>query len=474
MSDTIAAIASGAGNAAIGVIRVSGDDCLSIAGGIFRDFRGSRIRLEDLAPGTVKHGWICDGSQTVDEVLLILFRGPHSYTGEDAVEINCHGGSFVMGRVMELLVRSGARLANPGEFTRRAFLKGKMDLSEAEAVMDVISSGNRLALANSIRQLKGSLGKKMKSIREELLYQTAYIESALDDPEHLSLDGFPEKLKDSVLRIKGEIADLIDGFRQGRILREGIRVVLSGKPNAGKSSLLNAILEMQRAIVTDVPGTTRDVLEESYQLDGLPLRLIDTAGLRPTDEEVEKIGVSIAKKQAREADLLLYIIDSAKETDPGDRKELLQLFDEDGGNIPKGIFVLNKEDLAEKTGPSDVRAVLDPEGLFSDWPVIPVSAKDGTGLAELKEAMRESIRTGDLIDGMSSEREFITNLRHRDLLVRTNIHLDRVLESIDAGLPEDFFTIDLMAACEELGTVTGETARDDLIDEIFRRFCTGK
>ena len=399
-----------------------------------------------------------DGDDTIDEVLVLLMRGPHSYTGEDTVEIDCHGGVFVTKKILETVIKYGARPAEPGEFSKRAFLNGRMDLSQAEAVIDIINSKNEYALKSSVNQLKGSVHKKIKEIREEILYHTAFIETALDDPEHISVDGYGDKLRGVVDKLMAEIKKLLDTVDNGRIIREGIKTVIVGKPNAGKSSLLNTLLGEERAIVTDIAGTTRDVLEENIQLQGVSLNIMDTAGIRHTEDIVEKIGVDKARANAEEADLIIYVVDSSIPLDENDF-EIINMIRE-----KRAIILLNKTDLS---------SVVDKDEL-KKWitkPMIEISAKEETGIHELESTLKEMFYHGEL---SFNDEIYITNARHKAALNDAYQSLGKVMDSIENQMPEDFFTIDLMDAYESLGSITGETIGEDLVNEIFSKFCMGK
>ena len=362
-SDTIAAVSTAMSSSGIGIIRVSGEKAFAIADRIYKSPEGKK-RLKDQPSHTIHYGYICDGEEILDEVLVMLMRAPRSFTTEDTVEINCHGGVYAMQRVLETVIKNGARPAEPGEFTKRAFLNGRMDLSQAEAVMDVIEAKNEYALKNSVNQLKGSVCRKIKEIREKIIYHIAYIESALDDPEHISLSGYCEKLqKENEAWIK-DIKKLINSADNGRIMTEGIKTVILGKPNAGKSSLLNKLSGTEKAIVTDIAGTTRDVLEQNINIHGITLKLMDTAGIRSTEDIVEKIGVQRAKEYAMDADLILYVVDSSTQLDENDMQiiNLLQ--------GKKAIVLLNKSDLDPVTTESILQEKI------GDHKIISVSAKD--------------------------------------------------------------------------------------------------
>ena len=320
--DTIAAIATAMSNSGIGIVRISGEDALDIITKIYRSKSGKC--LADQKSHTIHYGYIADGEEFIDEVLVMLMKGPHSYTGEDTVEIDCHGGVFVVKRILETVIKYGARPAEPGEFTKRAFLNGRIDLSQAEAVIDVIEAQNEYALKSSVSQLKGSVHEKIGEVRAEILYHTAFIETALDDPEHIDVDGYGEILRGIVEKLLEELQKLIDSADNGRIMKEGIRTVIVGKPNAGKSSLLNVLVGEERAIVTDIEGTTRDILEEHINLHGVSLNIIDTAGIRDTKDVVEKIGVDRAKSQMNDADLIIYVVDVSRPLDEND-SEIMQM-----------------------------------------------------------------------------------------------------------------------------------------------------
>lgn len=453
---TIAAISTGMTSSGIGIVRISGPEAFAVADRMYR--AKSEKRLSEMPTHTIQYGFIADGDEVIDEVLVMLMRAPRSFTAEDTVEINCHGGVYAMKRILELAVKSGARLAEPGEFTRRAFLNGRIDLSQAEAVIDVIQAKNEYALKSSVSQLKGSVLKVIRAMREKILYEVAFIESALDDPEHISLDGYPERLKDKVSGIKQELEALIASSENGKRIREGIKTVIVGKPNAGKSSLLNVLLGEERAIVTDIAGTTRDTLEEEIQIHGISLQVVDTAGIRDTQDKVEKIGVEKALSYAEDADLILYVADAAVRLDENDLRIIDKIRDK------KVIVLLNKMDLAAVTSEEDIKKIL-------DKPVIPVSAKEESGIDLLENTIKEMFYEGNL---SFNDEVYITNLRQKAALEAALESIERVEESICMQMPEDFFSIDLMSAYEELGNITGESVGEDLINEIFGRFCMGK
>ena len=456
-SDTIAAIATALTNSGIGIIRVSGNEAFDIVDRIFRP-KNKRKKLKEEKTYTVHYGHIQDGDEIIDEVLAIVMRGPHSYTAEDTVEIDCHGGVLVMKKILETVIKYGARMAEPGEFTKRAFLNGRIDLSQAEAVIDVINSKNNYALKSSVSQLSGSMSKKVKELREKLLFEIAFIESALDDPEHISLDGYPEKLKVTVNDMQEELNRAISTFDSGRVLSEGIRTVILGKPNAGKSSLMNVLVGEERAIVTDIAGTTRDTLEENIRLHGISLNIVDTAGIRETEDVVEKIGVDKARANADDADLLIYVVDGSCPLDENDY-QIMNLIE---GR--KSIVLLNKTDLEMVLTPEEIKEKTAKE-------VVAVSAKEQRGIDLLEEKIKELFLSGE-ID--FNDEVMITNVRHKTAMSEALKSLSLVKQSIEDQMPEDFYSIDLMNAYEQLGTIIGESLEDDLVNEIFNKFCMGK
>ena len=456
-SDTIAAIATAMSPSGIGIIRISGEDALPVIDRIYRSKYGHK-KLSLCESHTIHYGYIYDDNEMMDEVMVLLMKAPHSYTKEDTVEIDCHGGVYVMKKILETVIKHGARPAEPGEFTKRAFLNGRIDLSQAEAVIDVIQSKNEYALQSSVSQLSGSMSRKVRELREKLIYEIAFIESALDDPEHISLDGYPERLRETLQPIEMELEASIGTFDNGRIMTEGIKTVILGKPNAGKSSLMNVLLGEDRAIVTEIAGTTRDTLEENIRLRGLSLNLIDTAGIRETEDIVEKIGVERARKIADEADLILYVVDGSRELDENDR----QILDLIRGR--KVIVLLNKTDLEPVLTEEALREACGQE-------VIPVSAKEQQGIDRLEEKIQTMFLQGNL---NFNDQVMLTNVRHKTAMEQALKSLRLVETSIDNAMPEDFFSIDLMDAYEHLGTILGESLEEDLVNEIFSHFCMGK
>ena len=457
--DTIAAIATAVSNAGIGIIRISGPEALTLISEIFVPYNKEKdaSRLES---HRVYYGNIVDGGEVIDECIVLIMKGPKSYTREDVVEIQCHGGISVVYKIINLVTRHGARPAEPGEFTKRAFLSGRIDLSQAEAVMDLIESRNETARRNSVSQLKGRLSEEIRKLRGEIIYQIAYIESALDDPEHISLDGYPEELAPMASRWHKQVTSLINSYDNGRMIQEGIRTCIVGKPNAGKSSFLNALLGEDRAIVTEVAGTTRDTLEECITFDGITLNIIDTAGIRDTEDQVEKIGVEKARREIDLADLILFILDTSRKLTEEDQAIFRQI---KGKNK---IILLNKSDIDPVLHKEDISDYLEEEDA-----VIAVSARYGTGIEDFMKELKNRMFHGRI---EINNEVFITNARHKAALESAAYSLSCLKISIADGMPEDFFTIDMMNAYEKLGLIIGESVEEDLVNEIFSRFCTGK
>ena len=457
IKDTIAAIATAMSSSGIGIVRMSGPDSFEIIDKIFNPKKVGK-KLSNEKGYSLHYGFIKDGEDLIDEVLVLAMRGPHSYTAEDTIEIDCHGGVYVVKKILETVIKYGARVADPGEFTKRAFLNGRIDLSQAEAVIDVINAKNEMALKSSLSQLKGSVHTKIVSLREDILYEIAFIESALDDPEHISLDEYPDTLLPKVQKINQDLKKLLASCDNGKFLKEGIQTVIVGKPNAGKSSLMNVLVGEERAIVTDIAGTTRDIIEEHISLNGVSLNIIDTAGIRNTEDIVENIGVSKAKDYAEKADLILYVVDGTKEMDEAD-EEIWPILEN-----KKVIILLNKSDLDN---------ILTKEQLEEkfEFPVISISAKEETGITILEDTLKEMFFQGEL---SFNDEIYITNMRHKEAIKNAYDSMQLVEGSILDGMPEDFFSIDLMNAYKALGIVIGEEIEDDLANEIFSKFCMGK
>jgi tRNA modification GTPase len=459
-TDTIAAIATAMTNSGIGIIRISGEDAFTVIDRIYQSKNGKK-KLSEEKSHTVHYGYIVDDTKEnkiIDEVMVLIMRAPNTYTREDTVEIDCHGGVLVMQKILDTVICHGARPAEPGEFTKRAFLNGRIDLTQAESVMDVISSKNEFALKSSISQLQGSLQKEIKELREKIIYEIAFIESALDDPEHINIDGYGQKLKTVAEECKERIEHLLDTADNGKILKEGIDTVIVGKPNAGKSSLMNVLLKKERAIVTDIAGTTRDVLEEQMNLNGITLNIIDTAGIRDTEDIVEKIGVDKAKDYLVNADLIIYVVDSSTPLDENDEKIMEMIKDR------TALVLLNKSDLDTVTTEEMIASHLDQK-------IIKVSMKENQGVDELENAIKELFFHGKV---ELNDEVYITNARHKAALSNAKDSLNMVLDSIAMEMPEDFYSIDLMNTYEELGNILGESLGEDLVNEIFSKFCTGK
>lgn len=457
METTIAAISTAMSASGIGIIRISGENAMDVISRIYRS-KGGKKKIKEVPTHTIHYGYIYDGEELIDEVLVMIMHAPRTFTGEDTVEIDCHGGVYAMQRVLDTVLKNGAEIAEPGEFTKRAFLNGRMDLSQAEAVMDVIQAKNEYALRSSMDQLRGSVQKAIRDIREKLIYHIAYIESALDDPEHISLDGYPQELLEVVDNEQKEVKCLLKTSSDGKMIQEGIQTVILGKPNAGKSSLLNLLIGENRAIVTDIAGTTRDILEEYITLHGISLKIIDTAGIRETKDIVEKIGVDRAREMAQKADLILYVVDSSVPLDEND-EEIMEML-----TGKKAIILYNKTDLQPEIQPE----ILEEK---TGHPVIPISAKEEKGITELEEQIKDMFFGGEI---SFNDEVYITNVRHKAALEEADRSLDLVRNSIEMGMPEDFFSIDLMNAYENLGKILGESVGEDLLNEIFGKFCMGK
>ena len=454
--DTIAAIATAMTNSGIGIIRVSGSDSIDIVDKIFVSVKGKK--LTTVNSHTIHYGSIVYNGEVIDEVLVSVMKAPHSYTKENVVEINCHGGVVVINKILEIVCENGARIAEPGEFTKRAFLNGRIDLSQAEAVIDIINSKNEYALSNSVRQLRGSISEKIKAIRGKILDEISFIETALDDPEHISLEGYTVKLQGVVDESMKELKKLIDTSNNGKVVVEGIKTVILGKPNAGKSSFLNALIGEERAIVTDIEGTTRDSLEENINIAGLSLKIIDTAGIRDTVDVVEQIGVKRAKDLAKEADLIIFIVDSSKDLDDNDY-EIMKLIKE-----KKYIVLLNKSDL-------NSRVEIDALKELDKSNIITISAKNNEGIDLFEDRVKEMFLNGEI---NFNDEIFVTNARQKESIINAYSSLKLVKKSIEDNMPEDFYSIDLLNTYEELGKVIGEALEDDLVNNIFSKFCMGK
>lgn len=455
-TDTIAAVATAFGNSGIGIIRISGSEAISAADRLIE--LKSKKKLVNCPSHTIHYGFVKNSNSTLDEVMVTLMKAPKSYTREDTVEINCHGGILVIQRILDLIFQKDVRPAEPGEFTKRAFLNGRIDLAQAESVMDVINAQNDFALQASVSQLTGSVSDIVKKLRGDILHEIAFIESAIDDPEHYELIDYGEQLLSKTNSILEEINELLINSENGSIIKEGIHTVIVGKPNSGKSSLLNVLSGKERAIVTDIAGTTRDAVEEQIRLNHMSLRVIDTAGIRSTEDIVEKIGVEKAKEHVEKSELAIYVIDASVPLDKDDVKIIEMIKNRNA------LVLLNKTDLDAVITKEEIQKLLDKT-------VISVSAKYGKGIDKLKHAIEEMFFYGK-ID--RNDQVYITNARHKTALEQAQRSLLLVKQSIEANLPEDFYSIDLMDAYEALGRVIGEAVEDDLVNEIFNKFCMGK
>jgi tRNA modification GTPase len=455
--DTIAAVATSVGEGGISIIRVSGDKALKMVSSIFSGKNGRS--LEDIKSYTMRYGHIIDkaSEDVIDEVIVSYMKGPRSFTAEDTIEINCHGGVVATNRVLEEVIKSGARIAEPGEFTKRAFLNGRIDLSQAEAVIDIIRAKTELSMKSALMQSEGRISREISKLRHRLLGVIAHIEATVDFPEDDLEEITSDKVTVDLIDINNEIKHLLSTANEGKILREGLNVVIVGKPNVGKSSLLNAILMENRAIVTEVAGTTRDVIEEYINIDGIPIKIIDTAGIRATEDVVEKIGVEKSKEKINEADLIILMLDLSRELDIED-KEIIQYIED-----RKYILILNKADLNAKLDKVEI-AQLNPKN------IIETSAKTGEGIDELKTLIKEMFFRGEV----AAVEVMITNNRHKEALLRANERCEAALLTLQGMLSIDLASIDVRSAWSHLGEITGETLEEDLIDKIFSEFCIGK
>ena len=459
-TDTIAAIATAMTDSGIGIIRISGEEAISIAHSIFIN-KNNKKCLNTYDSHTIHYGFIIDKDlRIVDEVMISIMKKPHSYTAEDTVEINCHGGVFMMRKILEIVIEAGARTAIPGEFTKRAFLNGRIDLSRAEAVMDIIQSKNEFALKSSVKQLNGSLYETIKKLREDILYEIAFIESALDDPEHISLEDYPQQLTVKITDLGHRLKKLLDSANDGRMMKEGIHTVIVGKPNVGKSSLLNILVGEEKAIVTDIAGTTRDIIEEYVSVQGIPFHITDTAGIRNTEDVVEKIGVEKAKKALFEADLVIYMIDASVPLDQND-SDIMKMAED-----KKMIILLNKSDLSVCVTEEQLKSNVS-DGLK----IIKTSTKEKEGIDVFIETIKDMFFHNEI---SYNDEVYITNLRHKEAIEDAYESIGQVAKSINDQMPEDFYSIDLMNAYASLGTIIGEEVGEDLVNEIFSKFCMGK
>lgn len=457
--DTIAAIATSSINGSISIIRVSGEQSLEKVSEIFFDKHKNPLDLNKVKTHTIHYGFIYNRNmELLDEVMVLVMKAPRSFTTEDVVEIQCHGGSLICQMILQTLVEIGVRIAQPGEFTKRAFLHGRLDLSQAESIMDVIQSKSKSALKHSLAQLRGNVKEKILNLREKILSDLAFLEAALDDPEHISLEDFPKVMKQHADELQKEILHLIENGKNGRIIREGINTVIVGKPNVGKSSFLNCILRENRAIVTDIPGTTRDTLEEELMIGNNLIRITDTAGIHDTDDRIEAIGIEKAKGMMKQADFVIVLLDAGCELTEDDISILQDTSD------CVGVVLLNKSDLVPVITKEDVAA-------YTEKKILSFSAASGEGLDKLEYYIntlftKNKVKYDDDI--------YITNARHKEALIDAEKSLRLLCRSIEDGMPEDLYSIDLYNAYEALGRIIGESVEDDLVDKIFKDFCMGK
>lgn len=463
-TETIAAIATSLSESGISIIRISGNEALEVADRMIITKNGKKV--SDFKSHTIHYAHVIDEDNIIDEVMVSFMKAPHSFTAEDTVEINCHGGVLVTKKVLQLVLRNGARLAEPGEFTKRSFLNGRIDLSKAEAIMDIIHADNEFALQIGMKQLKGSVSKMVSSIREKIIYEIAYIESALDDPEHISLDGYSEKLEKNIDAIIDDLVKMESSAENGKIIKQGINTVIVGKPNAGKSSFLNFLLGEEKAIVTDIAGTTRDALEDFVKINDITFHIFDTAGIRKTEDVVEKMGVKKALDYSKDADLLLYIIDSSVPLDDNDN-DIMKIT---AGK--KMIVLLNKSDLEPVLEIDEIeKKLLEYFHKKEDIRFLKISAKEKAGMDEFVKIVKEMFFNGEI---KLQDEVMITSMRQKENISDAIASLRLVTESIKMSMPEDFLTIDLMSAYESLGKIIGEEIEEDLVNEIFSKFCMGK
>lgn len=453
-NDTIAAISTSLNDSGISIIRISGENSIEIADKIYK----GKKSLKDVNTHTINYGHIIYENEIIDEVLVMIMKAPKTYTGENTVEINCHGGILVTQKILNAVIKSGAYIAEPGEFTKRAFINGKMDLSQAEAVIDIINAKNNYALKSGIIQLKGKLKSEIKLLREKIIYEIAYIESALDDPEYYNLDNYSYELKNKLFNIKNIMEKLISSFNNGKFIKEGINTVIIGRPNAGKSSLLNLLLGEERAIVTDIAGTTRDTITENINIFDVSLNITDTAGIRESDDIVEKIGVKKALDKAYEADFIIMVIDASDELKQEDINLIKNINNKDA------VILLNKIDKNIKIEIDDIKK-------YTNHDIIYFSTLNMEGKSELENIIKTKFYNGEI---NFNDELYITNIRHKDALDKAIESINKVIETIDLGLEEDFYSIDLLDAYEKLGIIIGESLEEDLVNEIFSKFCMGK
>ena len=456
MFETIAAISTPRGEGGIGIIRISGDDSFEILNKIFK----AKNPNKDLGFYKFNYGFIYDGDYMLDEAMTVRMKGPKTYTCEDVVEINCHGGYLVTQKILELVLKKGARHAEKGEFTKRAFMNGRIDLSQAEAVMDIIQGKTEKSISLSLEQLRGDLRDKIQNLKKLLLDVTAHVNVVLDYPEEGIDEPLPAHLRDNLENVHMEINKLINSYDKGKKIKEGIKTAIIGKPNVGKSTLLNSLLKEERAIVTHIPGTTRDIIEEVINVRGIPLVLVDTAGIRETEDLVENIGVEKSKEIIEKSDLILFVLDASRELEKDDH-QIINLIRE---NNKKAIILLNKIDLFRKITKESID--------FFDGEILEISAKEETGIEEMEERIYNYILEEDVED--SSEKLVITNIRHKSALEKTKEAVENIFQTIDSEMPMDLISVDLKEALDSLSEITGEISSEDILDHVFSNFCVGK
>ncbi len=453
--NTIAAIATSPGVGGIGIIRISGEEAFLVVSKIFHP-KDAFFNVENPKPNVIKYGHIFNENEKIDEVMVSFFKAPHSYTTENTVEINCHGGVVVMQRILDAVIKSGARIAEPGEFTKRAFLNGRIDLAQAESIIDIITSKTDKARSIALTQLEGFLSKKINEIQSKVYDVLIQIEAGIDYPEHDIEDVTRETLTKTLMETKQELQKLYDTFEEGRVLKEGVRTAILGKPNVGKSSLMNTLLRQERAIVTDIPGTTRDTIEEYVNIKGIPLRIIDTAGIRETEDKIEEIGVKKAKKEIEEADMIIAVFDVSRELSEEDY-EIIRLI-----KNKKSIVIINKIDLETKWNENEV---------FENKKVLNISAKSKIGIDELENEIEKLWKNNEVSTG---EDVIISNMRHKELILKAMLEADSALDALKCDLPVDMVSINIQSLLEALGTIIGQNVSEELINGIFSRFCLGK
>lgn len=458
--DTIASVATNIGQGGISIIRVSGVDSLKIVNKIFKSKNNDLIK--NMKPYTMKYGYIVDENNIeLDEVILSFMKGPKSFTAEDTMEINCHGGIVVTNTILEQVIKSGARLAEPGEFTKRAFLNGRIDLSQAEAVIDIINAKTKLGLKSAVKQSKGFISREIHKLREEILDILSQIEATVDYPEEDLEEVTNEAATLKLNILMSKIDSILQKADEGKIIRDGIKVVIVGKPNVGKSSLMNSLLKENRAIVTDIPGTTRDVIEEYINIEGIPVQIVDTAGIRITDDVIEKIGVEKSKEKIEEADLIIYMIDGSRDIEDQDIEIFNYIKDK------KYVTLINKSDLW-----CDMKKIIKNVNdlLSNDFNIYNISAKSGAGTEIINKIIKDMFFSGEIV----LEDVFITNTRHKEALLRCKENLIGALNTLNINLAIDLVSIDLRDAWTNLGEITGDTIEEDIVHKIFSKFCLGK